>query len=82
MNQLDIPLEISLRQETTQRLLQELYEGKDWDGLLAAAEILNAAWHQQSAICKWLAKEAADNLGEAWQASRNQRRFEHDGSGS
>lgn len=50
MNQLEIPLELSLRQETTQRLLLDLYEGEDWDGLLAAAGILNAAWHQQSAI--------------------------------
>jgi len=81
MNQLDIPLEISLRQETTQRLLHDLYKDGDWKGLLAAAEILNAAWHQQSAICKWLAKEAADNLGEAWQASKGHRPQEHDGSG-
>jgi len=81
MNQLEIPLELSLRQETTQRLLLDLYEGEDWDGLLAAAEILNAAWHRQSAISKWLAKEAADNLGEAWQASKGHRSPEHDGSG-
>lgn len=80
MNQLDVPLEIKLRQETTQRLLLNLYEDEDWKGLLAAAEILNQAWNQQAAISKWLAKEAADNLGEAWQASRGQHR-EHDGSG-
>ena len=80
MNQLDIPLEIKLRQETTQRLLLDLYEDEDWKGLLAAAEILNQAWNQQAAISKWLARKAADNLGEAWQASRGQR-HEHDGSG-
>lgn len=80
MNQLEIPLELSLRQETTQRLLLDLYEEEDWKGLLAAAEVLNAAWHQQSTISRWLAREAADNLGEAWQASRGQRP-EHDGSG-
>ena len=82
MNQLEVPLELALRQEATQRLLTELFENREWENLLTAAEILNQAWHQQSAISKWLAKEAADNLGEAWQASRGQRPVEHDGSGS
>lgn len=82
MNQLEVPLELALRQEATQRLLTELFENRQWDDLLTAAEILNRAWHQQSAISKWLAKEAADNLGEAWQASRGKRPAEHDGSGS
>lgn len=70
MNKLEMPLELALRKESTQRLLQELYDDKDWDGLLAAAEILNAAWHQQSTISKWLAKEAADNLAESYEANR------------
>jgi hypothetical protein len=70
MNKLEMPLELALRKESTQRLLQELYEDKDWDGLFAAAEILNAAWHQQSTISKWLAKEAADNLAESYEANR------------
>jgi hypothetical protein len=47
-----------------------MFEEQDLDGLLAAAELLNVALGQQQAISKWLAKEAADNLGEAWQASR------------
>jgi hypothetical protein len=70
MNKLEMPLELALRKESTQRLLQDLYEGRDWDGLFAAAEILNAAWHQQSTISKWLAKEAADNLAESYEANR------------
>jgi len=37
---------------------------------MAAAELLNTLWHQQSSIAKWLAHEAAANLGEAWEASR------------
>lgn len=75
MNPLEEPLELALRRETMQRLLLELYEEKDWKGLLAAAEIMNTAWHQQAAMAKWFAKEAADNLAEAWQAGRaNQRK--------
>ena len=79
MNQLEVPMELALRQETMQRMLLDLYEEQDWKGLLAAAELMNAAWHQQAAISKWLAKEAADNLGEAWQASKV-RLSERDGS--
>jgi hypothetical protein len=37
---------------------------------MAAAELLNTLWHQQSCIAKWLAHEAAENLGEAWEATR------------
>lgn len=70
MNKLEMPLELALRKESTQRLLQELYDAEDWKGLFAAAEILNAAWHQQSTISKWLAKEAADNLAEAYEGHR------------
>jgi hypothetical protein len=70
MNKLEMPLELALRKESTQRLLQELFDEQNWEGLMAAAEVLNAAWHQQSTISKWLAKEAADNLAEACQATR------------
>jgi len=66
----EMPLELALRKEATQRLLQSFYEEQQWDNLMQAAEILNAAWHQQSAIAKWLAKEAADNLAEAYTANR------------
>lgn len=70
MNQIEQPLEHQLRQEARQRELLNLYEQEDWKGLLAAAEVLNAALSQQLTINGWLAKEAADNLGEAWQAHR------------
>ncbi len=70
MNTLEMPLELALRKESTQRLLDELYDEKNLDGLMAAAELLNAVWHQQATIAKWLAKEAADNLAEAYQATR------------
>ena len=70
MSLTEMPLELALRKESIQRLLQSLYEEQEWDSLMQAAEILNAAWHQQSAIAKWLAKEAADNLAEAYTATR------------
>jgi len=72
MNILEMPLELALRKESTQRMLDELYDEKNLDGLMAAAELLNAAWHQQATIAKWLAKEAADNLAEAYQATRKE----------
>lgn len=66
MNTLEMPLELALRKEATQRLLQDLYDEKNLDGLMAAAELLNNVWHAQCAVSKWLAKEAADNLAEAY----------------
>ena len=63
-------LELQLREEATKRMLAELYDEGNLDGLMAAAELLNTLWHQQSSIAKWLAHEAAANLGEAWEASR------------
>lgn len=68
MNKLERCLGLELRQERIQRTLLELYENEDWSGLLATAEILNTAWHCEANAAKWLAKEAADNLTEAWQA--------------
>lgn len=73
MNQLEQPLEQQLAQEARQRKLLQLYETGDWEGLLAAAETLNAAYSQQLVITEWLAQEAADSLGEAWQASHKNR---------
>jgi len=70
MNPVEQPLECQLAQEARQRELLNLFEEQDLDGLLAAAELLNVALGQQQTISEWLAKEAADNLGEAWQASR------------
>ncbi len=63
--------ELDFRQEATKRLLQELHENDDIDGLMNVALLLNSLWHQQTAIARWFAKEAAENLGEAWEASRN-----------
>lgn len=70
MNTMEQTLEHKLAQEARQRELLHLYDTQDWKGLLAAAEILNAALSQQLTISRWLAHEAADNLGEAWEAHR------------
>jgi len=70
VNQVEQSLEGQLAQEARQRELLQMYEDEEYGALLAAAELLNAALGQQQTINKWLAKEAADNLGEAWQASR------------
>ena len=61
--------ELQFRQEATKRTLLDLFEAGDHEGLLNAAMLLNSLWHQQTAIARWFAKEAAENLGEAWQAS-------------
>lgn len=63
--------ELQFRQEATRRTLLDLFEAGDHEGLLNAAMLLNSLWHQQTAIARWFAKEAAENLGEAWQASRS-----------
>lgn len=70
MNQLEHSLETQLAQEARQRELLQMYEDGHYQDLLAAAELLNAALGQQLTINKWLAKEAADNLGEAWEVHR------------
>lgn len=70
MNRMEQSLEGQLAQEARQRELLQMYEDGEYKELLAAAELLNVALGQQQTISKWLAKEAADNLGEAWQASR------------
>ena len=61
--------ELQFRQEATKRTLLDLFEAGDQEGLLNAAMLLNSLWHQQTAIARWFAHEAAENLGEAWQAS-------------
>ena len=65
MNQIEQSLELELSEERVQRTLLELYEDEDWSGLLAKAELFNAAWHFEAGVTKWLAREAADNLGKA-----------------
>jgi hypothetical protein len=62
--------ELEFRQEATKRTLLDLFESEDYEGLLNTAILLNTLWHQQTAIARWFAQEAAENLGEAWQASR------------
>ena len=62
--------ELQFRQEATKRTLLDLFESGDHEGLLNTALLLNTLWHQQTAIARWLAQEAAENLGEAWQGSK------------
>ena len=69
MTQFAISQELKFREEATRRSLEELYELKDWDLLMDTALLLNQLWHQQSAIAKWFAHEAAENLSEAWAMS-------------
>ena len=69
MNSIEPSLELELSEERVQRQLLELYQDEDWSGLLATAELLNAAWHHEVMVTRWLAKEAADNLGRQWQTA-------------
>lgn len=73
MNQIDQSLEQKLAQETREREIGHLYEKKDWEGLMTMALLLNVAFSQQLTINKWLAREAAENLGEAWDAHYRNR---------
>lgn len=69
MNPIEQSLELELSEVRVQRTLLELYEDEDWSGLLATAELLNTAWHHEVMVTRWLAKEAADNLGRKWQTA-------------
>jgi len=60
-------LELALRQERVQRALLQLHSAKDYAGLLAMAEKLNVAWHNEATKARWLAKEAASNLSRGCQ---------------
>ena len=70
MNQLEMPLEMALRKEAVTRMLVELYDTEDFLGPMEAARILNEAWFQEQVVTRWLAKEAAENLAEAYEANR------------
>lgn len=70
MNQVEQSLEQKLGQEARERELQNLYQAGDLEALLGAAVLLNVAYSQQLVMNRWLAKEAAENLGEAWEAKR------------
>lgn len=61
-----ISQELKFREEATRRVLEELFELRDWEQLMDTALLLNQLWHQQSAVAKWFAQEAAENLSEAW----------------
>ena len=63
-----VSTELQFREESVRRTLQEFFDDDDIGGLLDAALLLNTLWHQQTAIGRWFAQEAAENLGEAWQA--------------
>jgi hypothetical protein len=67
---LEVSTELRFREESVRRTLQELFEDDDLAGLMDAALLLNSLWHQQTVIARWFAHEAAENLGEAWQAHR------------
>ena len=62
--------ELAFREEATRRVLQELFDDNDMQGLMDAAVLLNKLWIQQTAVARWFANEAAENLGEAWEAHR------------
>ena len=70
MNHLEQSLEGKLAQEARGRELDHYHRIGDIDALLAAAHVLNAAFSQQHTINRWLAHEAAENLGEAWDMSK------------
>ena len=61
MNSIEQDLELALRQERIQRTLLQLHSAKDYASLLAMAERLNVAWHNEATRVRWFAKEAASN---------------------
>jgi len=67
VNPIEQDLELALRQERVQRTLLQLHSAKDYASLLAMAEKLNVAWHNETTRVRWLAKEAASNLARSCQ---------------
>jgi hypothetical protein len=67
LNPIEQSLELELRQERVQRTLLALHEAGDWTSLLAMAERLNVAWHNEATKARWLVKEAASNLSRGCQ---------------
>jgi hypothetical protein len=63
--------ELQFRQEATKRNLLDLHDSGDHQALLDTALMLNVLWHQQAAMARWLAREAAENLGQAWEAGQS-----------
>ena len=77
MNPIEQDLELELRQERVQRALLALHGAGDWAGLLAMAERLNVAWHNEATKARWLVKEAASNLSRGCQTEAEPPRL-HD----
>ena len=77
MSPIEQDLELALRQERVQRALLQLHSAKDYAGLLAMAEKLNVAWHNEATKARWLAKEAASNLSRGCQTGAQLPNF-HD----
>jgi hypothetical protein len=67
VNPIEQDLELALRQERVQRALLQLHSAKDYASLLAMAEKLNVAWHNEATKARWLAREAASNLAQGRQ---------------
>jgi len=67
LNPIEQDLELELRQERVQRALLATHGAKDWASLLAMAERLNVAWHNEATKARWLVKEAASNLSRGCQ---------------
>jgi hypothetical protein len=67
VNPIEQDLELALRQERVQRTLLQLHSAKDYASLLAMAEKLNVAWHNETTRVRWFAKEAASNLAQGRQ---------------
>jgi hypothetical protein len=67
VNPIEQDLELQLRQERIQRTLLQLHSAKDYASLLAMAEKLNVAWHNETTRVRWFAKEAASNHARGWQ---------------
>jgi hypothetical protein len=67
VNPIEQDLELALRQERIQRTLLQLHSAKDYASLLAMAEKLNVAWHNETTRVRWFAKEAASNLAQGRQ---------------
>lgn len=77
MNPIKQDLELELRQERVQRALLAAHSAKDWASLLAMAERLNVAWHNEATKAKWFASEAASNLSRGCQTEAEPPRL-HD----
>jgi hypothetical protein len=77
VNPIEQDLELALRQERVQRTLLQLHSAKNYASLLAMAEKLNVAWHNEATKARWFANEAASNLSRGCQTEAEPPRL-HD----